>query len=73
MTNGLSFYLPDADEEAPIVRADDIGDGTWLLTETIEDDEAESVCLTFAQLSYVYARACERYGLQARLGVPMAA
>lgn len=66
--NSLSFYLPDAGEDVPVVRADDMGEGTWLLTEMLEDDDTgtERVCLTSAQIGYLYARDRERYGLQAQ-------
>jgi len=59
----MSFGLVDAfDAEAPLVSADHMGDGQFVLTERLEDGKVERVCLTVAQIDELYARVCELYG-----------
>lgn len=59
----MSFTLVDSyDADAPIVCADHMGDGLFVVTEQLDDGKFERVCLTVAQIDELYARVCELYG-----------
>lgn len=59
----MSFSLVDHfDPDAPTISADHMGDGMFVLTETLEDGESERVCLTVAQISELFTRASVLYG-----------
>jgi hypothetical protein len=62
----MSFNLVDHfDSDAPSVSADHMGDGMFVLTETLDDGQTERVCLTVAQISELFTRASVLYSSRA--------
>lgn len=62
----MSFSLIDHfDPDAPDISADHMGDGMFVLTETLEDGQTERVCLSVAQISELFTRASVLYSSQA--------
>lgn len=59
----MSFRLVDHfDPDASTVAVDHMGDGMFVLVESLEDGHSERVCLTVGQISELYARASLIYG-----------
>jgi hypothetical protein len=59
----VSFRLVDHfDPSAPVLSADHMGDGMFVVVEQLEDGQSERVCLTVAQIAELYRRASLIYG-----------
>ena len=59
----MSFRLVDHfDSEAPALSVDHMGDGMFVVTETLEHGQTERICLTVAQIAELYTRASKIYG-----------
>ncbi len=69
----MSFKLLDHfDPDAPIVSADHMGDGMFVVIETLEDGQTERVCLTVAQISELFTQASKLYGARGLSDTPRA-
>jgi len=59
----VTFKLVDHfDTSAPVLTADHMGDGMFVVAEQMEDGQTERVCLTVAQIAELYRRANLIYG-----------